>query len=318
MAIKKTAALQNKIGSMRKRGNASSHGENKPVVDKFDLAAKLVSGEGQESIVTLPLSNLTANPLNARKFYKKRVIDDLAASLRADGQLVPLLVTRDTRDDSWLVIDGHYRLKALQLAGFEDARCEVKHDVSGLALYLVSRVTNETRSPQSVFDDAVAFKKLINEGHVDKAETLALAVGISTAQMSKYLSISSIDERIMEVLNEHPAFGIRSAYGFYSLTKNMDYHDSLTLAERVTDEVWSSQQIETQIETARKRASNRNKSAADKPVTIFNKAGKKVGAFALKGRKLSLSFQAESPEKAEAIAKAIEKILNENDGVNNV
>ena len=61
-----------------------------------------------------PVTRLRPNPLNPRTELQTTGLDELAASIRAQGVLQPLLVT-----PQGLVVAGHRRLAAARLAGLE-------------------------------------------------------------------------------------------------------------------------------------------------------------------------------------------------------
>jgi len=57
---------------------------------------------------------LQENPLNARRIYDPQIVQERAASIATHGQQTPGLAAPDPTRPGWYVlIDGHYRKRAL-------------------------------------------------------------------------------------------------------------------------------------------------------------------------------------------------------------
>jgi ParB family chromosome partitioning protein len=71
-----------------------------------------------ESMVTrLPVSQIEPNPLQPRTVFDPERIQELAASIRANGIIQPLIVRR--HGERYELIAGERRLRAAKLAGLE-------------------------------------------------------------------------------------------------------------------------------------------------------------------------------------------------------
>lgn len=71
------------------------------------------------ALAQIPVSGIRPNPRNARQDLGD--LSELAASIRAVGVMQPLVVTQ--RPSGWLLIDGHRRFAAAQLAGLAAVPC---------------------------------------------------------------------------------------------------------------------------------------------------------------------------------------------------
>ena len=67
------------------------------------------------SVATRPVASLRPNPLNPRGDVGGSGLEELAASIDAQGVLQPLLVTPDG-----VVVAGHRRLAAARMAGLDE------------------------------------------------------------------------------------------------------------------------------------------------------------------------------------------------------
>jgi ParB family chromosome partitioning protein len=73
------------------------------------------------AVGTQPVVILSPNPLNPRGAVDGPGLDELAASIRAQGVLQPLLITPDG-----VVVAGHRRLAAARIAGLDEVRVVVR------------------------------------------------------------------------------------------------------------------------------------------------------------------------------------------------
>jgi ParB family chromosome partitioning protein len=73
----------------------------------------------------IPLSQIIVNTGQARKSFPQAEIQQLAESLKARGQLNPLIVRFDVGRDLYILSSGERRFRAMQLLGWEEADCKV-------------------------------------------------------------------------------------------------------------------------------------------------------------------------------------------------
>jgi ParB family chromosome partitioning protein len=100
----------------------------------------------------VPLAELAANPLNARR--KLTDIDALADSVRAVGILEPLLVTPSANGHRGLVIvAGHRRLAAAHKAGLSAVPCVVRA-LDEIAMVQAALVENSHRQNLTYTEEA--------------------------------------------------------------------------------------------------------------------------------------------------------------------
>jgi ParB family chromosome partitioning protein len=124
---------------------------------------------------------LTPNPLNPRGPVAPEDVEDLAASIRAQGILQPLLVTPDG-----VVVAGHRRLAAARLAGL-DAVPAIARPVGEREQLELMLVENLQRRALSPLQEARAFRRLLDAG-LTQAD-VARRVGVPAATVHERLLI---------------------------------------------------------------------------------------------------------------------------------
>lgn len=202
---------------------------------------------GGRSILRVPLTMVHDNPLNARHIYDPDAVKNLAASIATRGQLVPAPAARHPSLAGHVVlIDGHYRKRALLAAGKTDIECVLQDVASELDMYRMSYLINEERNAQSPLDNALAWQKLLVEQKVPDGAGIAELTGLSTAAVAKTMAFLKLPEPALAKLREAPAkFGIAVGYEIYQLSKLVTEKELLELMQRTVNEDLSSRALES-------------------------------------------------------------------------
>jgi ParB family chromosome partitioning protein len=161
----------------------------------------LAAPRGRYELV--PLSKITENPFNARKTYREARIKEMTASLAANGQETPGTAT--IRNGVYVLAAGHYRLKGLQELDAPSMGMMVIEGLSDKDLYEMSYRENAEREDQTPFDNALAWRSLLETKLYDTELELASAIGLSTSNVTKTLGILRLSEPIRELIAQDPA-----------------------------------------------------------------------------------------------------------------
>lgn len=197
-------------------------------------------------LIRIPLAQLHDNPLNARRLYDPAVVQERAASIATHGQKTPGLAAPDpARPGHYILIDGHYRKRALASAGKLEMECFVENDLSDLDFYRLSFMLNEQRSDQSALDNAIAWRQLLDEGKVQKEEEICELTGISAGTVNKTLALLRLPESVLGVMRERPsAIGIAAGYELTLYCKLAGEERTRELAARIINDGLSSREVE--------------------------------------------------------------------------
>lgn len=201
---------------------------------------------GRRLLRKIPLDQVTDNPFNARQIYDPETIKERAASIATHGQRVPALACEDWRmAGRYILIDGHYRKRALQAAGKTEIECLIEPISNELDLYRLSFLLNAERNAQSSLDNALAWQRLLAEKKVASEEALIELTGLSWGTVNKTLALLKLPAGALSKLREHPAkFGVAVGYEIYLFAKTISEDELLHLMQRVVDEDLSSRELE--------------------------------------------------------------------------
>ncbi len=157
----------------------------------------LVGGQGGAELLQLPVDAIHANPRQPRKRFEPDATAGLAASLRLQGVLQPVVV-RPRSAGGYELIAGERRWRAAREAGLETLPALVREsdDREALLLGLVENVAREDLSP---VEEARAYAVLVDEFELSLGE-VAERVGRSKPGVSNRLRLLELPEDVLWML----------------------------------------------------------------------------------------------------------------------
>ncbi|WP_432263429.1 ParB/RepB/Spo0J family partition protein [Cupriavidus sp. TMH.W2] len=192
------------------------------------------------------------NPFNARRLYRPERVHELAGSMRADGQLVPGIAT--IRDGRRVLAGGHYRFKALKVAGISRMKLLVHPSLTDQQLYQLSYKENAEREAQSPLDNALAWRALIDQGIYPNESAIAEVTGMSLPNVNKTLAILKLSDSVLDTVKERPEpFALSTLYQLTLLERAAGTTVAAVMAIKVRDEV----AVCRDVEEARARYENK-------------------------------------------------------------
>jgi len=148
------------------------------------------------------LRNLPVDLIRRGK-YQPRIdmhtesLDDLAASIRAQGVVQPIVVKPDGKGE-YEIIAGERRWRAAQIAGLQEIPAVVRDvpDKTAMAMALIENIQRENLNPM---EEANALQRLIGEFTLTHQE-VAEAVGRSRAAVSNLLRLLELNDELKRMV----------------------------------------------------------------------------------------------------------------------
>ena len=167
------------------------------------LDALLAGNEkpGKEQQRSLPVGRLQPGKYQPRTQMDPASLEELAASIRAQGLMQPILV-RPVGDglggERYEIVAGERRWRAAQMAGLEDVPTLVREipDESALAMALIENIQRENLNP---LEEAQGLQRLIDEFSMTHQQA-ADAVGRSRPAASNLLRLLQLAPPVQEML----------------------------------------------------------------------------------------------------------------------
>ncbi|BCQ29983.1 MULTISPECIES: ParB/RepB/Spo0J family partition protein [Caballeronia] len=197
------------------------------------------------SVIVVQLSSVKASPFNPRHFYRKDSISQLALNLSTQPQQQAILVTPDFEKlGTYFVHDGGRRVRALRELQKTDVKAIVVDVPQGRESYKLGYDLNTQQETQTVFDNAVVWKRMIDNGEYETQQALADDLGIERTSVSATLAIGDLPEEMIErMLDRVDLFGMNTAYAVSKYFRARGVTAANRLITRIIDEQLSVRQV---------------------------------------------------------------------------
>jgi ParB family transcriptional regulator, chromosome partitioning protein len=154
----------------------------------------------ENEVVNINFSAITPNQFQPRKEFNKEEIESLSQSISTHGLLQPVLV-RQKSADSYEIISGERRFRALRALGRETIPCVIRQNVSDREITEMALVENIQREDLNDIEKADAFQQLILN-HDYSHEQLAKQIGKSRTTITNTLRLLNLPEEIKTMIRE--------------------------------------------------------------------------------------------------------------------
>jgi len=161
------------------------------------LDALIPTGGGAKpsgEMIYVEPSQIKPSSYQPRKKFDQKALEELAQSIREKGLLQPLLVRKGSNPESYQLIAGERRLRAVQLAGLDKVPVLVKevNDKEALAMSLIENIQREDLNP---IEEADAYQRLLAELKMTQ-EQLSEVVGKDRSTIANAIRLLKLPKEI--------------------------------------------------------------------------------------------------------------------------
>jgi ParB family chromosome partitioning protein len=157
----------------------------------------LLGEGGQPELLHLPVESVHPNPRQPRRRFEPEAAAGLAASIRHQGLLQPIVVRRRS-EGGYELVAGERRWRAARAAGIPTLPALVR-DVDDRDSLLLGLVENVAREQLSAVEEARAYASLVDEFELTLGD-LAERVGRSKSAVSNRLRLLDLPEEVLWML----------------------------------------------------------------------------------------------------------------------
>ena len=161
----------------------------------------------------IPVEFLTPGKYQPRKDMSPEALEDLAASVRTQGIIQPIVV-RQLGEQRFEIIAGERRWRAAQLASLDVIPCLVK-DVPDESAVAIALIENIQREDLNAMEEAQALDRLMVEFSLTHQE-VAEAVGKSRTTVTNLMRLNNLNTDV-KLLVEHGDIEMGHARALLSL-----------------------------------------------------------------------------------------------------
>lgn len=244
--------------------------------------------ETKESVNTIDINLIKANEEQPRKYFDNEKIANLAQSIKEHGIIQPIVLMKN--GDFYTIVAGERRWRAAKSIGMREIPAIVM-ELSNKQLLEVSLIENIQREDLNPIEEAIAYKKLIEEFNITQ-EDLAVKLGKSRTAITNSMRLLNLDKRVQDYLIE----GVITKGHGRAILGIADFDLQNEMAQKIIDEGLSVRQVEALI----RRQNDKKKTKQKKEVQqnpYINDIKEKLESYL--GTKVQLSTNKKNKGKIE-------------------
>lgn len=177
---------------LRKRGLGRGLDALIPLQDDFH--------RGLEEVTKVPIEEIKPNPLQPRKTFDEESLEQLSLSIKENGIIQPLIVTRREDSSSYELVAGERRLRAAKKAGLTEVPVIVK-EAAELKKLEMAIVENVQRENLNAIEEAAGYRELIQKFSLSQ-EVVAKKVGKSRSAITNKLRLLVLPIEVQKSIRE--------------------------------------------------------------------------------------------------------------------
>jgi ParB family chromosome partitioning protein len=223
-----------------------------------DVSPSVIGQEGE--LRMLPIQQIQPGKYQPRRHWNDEALDELAASIRSQGLIQPVVV-RALGKDSYELIAGERRWRAAQRAQLAELPALIKlvPEASVPAMALIENIQREDLTP---LEEADALKRLIEDFDITHQQA-ADAVGRSRAAVSNLLRLTELPASIKKLLDDG-----KLEMGHARCLLTLPEHDAERLALEAARNHWTVRELEDAARRAQSAPQGKAKSTPSRDPNI--------------------------------------------------
>ena len=250
--------------------------------------AKKVKEDPKASEILLKINQVEPNRDQPRKEFDEDALLELADSIKQFGVLQPLLVQK--KKDYYEIIAGERRWRAAKLAGLKEVPVLIKSytDQEIVEISLIENIQRENLNP---IEEAMAFKRLLEEFHL-KPDELAERVSKSRTAVTNSMRLLKLSDKVKQMIIDD----MISTGHARALLAIEDEEQQYLLATKIFDEKLSVRETEKLVKSL-KNPKKEVKKTTPEHQFIYNDIAEKMKS--IMGTKVNINAKANGKGKIE-------------------
>jgi ParB family chromosome partitioning protein len=206
--------------------------EEAPIEANEATQTVITTNGGQKNrqvISYLPVERLQRSSYQPRREFDEDALNELAASIRAQGIVQPIVTRRMKDGKNYEIIAGERRWRAAQLAGLTEVPTIVREvsDETALAMTMIENLQREDLNP---LEEASGLEQLMSQFQLTHQE-LADVVGKSRSAVTNFLRLLSLRTEVKTML-EHNDLEVGHARALLALEDEAQVEAARTVVAR--------------------------------------------------------------------------------------
>lgn len=183
----------------KKPAEAKAVKANKASAEQSVVAAEPRHPEGAEAnairAVYVPITSISPNPNQPRKTFDEESLNELAASIKEQGIIQPLIV-EEIVPGRYSIVAGERRFRAAEIAGLDKLPVIIMTltEIQRIQMSLIENVQREDLNP---IEEAYAYQYLIQRSNMTQEE-VAAKVGKSRSAIANSIRLLGLSDKLKD------------------------------------------------------------------------------------------------------------------------
>jgi ParB family chromosome partitioning protein len=245
--------------------------------------------EPDKEVTFVKITKVEPNREQPRKKFDEDSLLELSESLKQYGILQPLLV--QDKKDYFEIIAGERRWRAAKMAGLKEIPVIIK-ELSDRETVEISLIENIQRENLNPIEEAMAFKRLLEEFHL-KQDEVAERVSKSRTAVTNSMRLLKLDDRVQQMVVDD----LLTTGHARALLAIPDNDKQYNLAQQIFDEKLSVRETEKLVKKIQSQKPELPKMQNDKMSVFYEDMEEKLKA--IMGTKVAIHYKGNKKGKIE-------------------
>lgn len=233
------------------------------IIDKAvsKTVTETVPSETKKQEVSVSITKVEPNREQPRKNFDEDALLELSESIKQFGVLQPLLV--QDKKEYYEIIAGERRWRAAKLAGLKEVPVIIK-DLTAQEIVEISLIENIQREDLNPIEEAMAYKRLLNEFNL-KQDEVAERVSKSRTAVTNSMRLLKLDERVQQMVVDD-MISTGHARTLLGIAENEKQY---TVAQQIFDERLSVRETEKLVKKLQNQKEEVSKKQDDSTLSVI-------------------------------------------------
>lgn len=168
-------------------------------INEHNSATPVSNRVASESVIYISPDKIKRNPYQPRFHFEQEELQSLANSIKVDGIVQPLIVTKNDKNE-FILIAGERRWRASRIVGLKEVPVIVKSVTPNESLR-IAIIENVQRADLNVIEEGKAYQTLINDFEITHDEC-AIQVGKDRSTVTNLIRMLSLPQTVQQHLLE--------------------------------------------------------------------------------------------------------------------
>lgn len=157
--------------------------------------------ESAGNFINIGINKIKPNSQQPRRNFDESKLEELADSIKENGLIEPIIVTKSIVPGEYELIAGERRLRAVKLAGLKEIKAIITNPASDKERLDLALIENLQREDLNPIEEALAYKKYQEEYQYTQ-EQIAQAVKKSRSVITNTMRLLNLPDDVRDLISK--------------------------------------------------------------------------------------------------------------------